>query len=77
VGVAGNSSSADGMAAFVDETGVGGFAHIQDLENEIWRRYGVQSQPTFVFIDDDGSTETTRSLSESELADRVGALLES
>lgn len=75
IGVGGSSSSPEKMQDFVDDLGVGGFAHIQDLENVIWSRYDVFTQPTFVFIDDDGSIETTRQLGEAGLTERVTALI--
>jgi hypothetical protein len=75
IGVGGNSTSAEAMQAFVDDYEVGGFPHIEDLENVIWRRYGVSTQPTFVFIDDDGSISTAPALGEAGLAKRVSELL--
>ncbi len=77
IGVAGSSSSVEFMQEFVDETGVGGFSHIADVDNEIWQRFGVRTQPTFVFIDDDGSTETSRGLGQAGLAERIDELLAS
>ena len=74
VGV-GGSGSAEEMAVFVEETGVSGFAHIADVNNEIWRRYDIFSQPTFAFIDDDGSIEISGRGGSGELADRIEALL--
>jgi hypothetical protein len=75
IGVGGNSTSPEAMQAFVDDYEVGGFPHIEDLENVIWRRYGVSTQPTFVFIDDDGSISTAPALGEAGLAERVSELL--
>jgi len=75
IGIAGNSTSAEDMQAFVDDTGVGGFPHVEDLRNVIWQRYGITGQPTFVFIDDDGSIGTAPALGEAGLAERVAELL--
>ncbi len=38
--------------------GVGGFEHIIDTEGVIWSDYGVVSQPSFAFINDDGTVDT-------------------
>ena len=71
VGVAGRDE-VEAMQAFVDDLGVDGFPHLTDLELEIWTRYGVGSQPAFVFISDDGSVETVLgALGEDRLASMV------
>lgn len=44
----------DEMQDFIDETGVGDFTHIPDAAGEIWERFGVTAQRTYVFIDDSG-----------------------
>ena len=75
VGVGGATSSAADIADFVSTYGVGAFPHVQDLENRIWRRYEVATQPVFVFIDDDGSTDRTGRLGEDGLTERVESLL--
>lgn len=74
IGVAGSSGSVPAMEEFVRTTGVDGFDHVQDLENDVWARYEIRSQPRFAFIDDDGSVEITAGLGESGLRDRVTAL---
>ncbi len=63
------------MRAFVADTGVDGFDHVQDVANVVWQRYEIRSQPHFAFIDDDGSVEITRGLSKGELRERIEALL--
>lgn len=74
IGVAGRDDLRD-MEAFVADHGVSGFDHIADVDTEIWQAYGVTSQPAFVFINDDGSTETLISaLGEDGLTQRVEAL---
>ena len=61
---------------FIGRTGVGGFQHVFDDELEIWREYGVNSQPAFVFIDADGNAETVvSSMGEDRLAERLDALV--
>lgn len=74
IGVAGRDDLRD-MEEFVAETGVDGFDHLADEDSEIWTTYGVTSQPAFVFINDDGSTETLISgLGLDGLTERVEAL---
>jgi hypothetical protein len=63
------------MNRFIDSTGVSGFPHVLDLENAVWDRYEVRSQPWFVFINDDGSIETIGSLGADGLTERVEALI--
>ena len=43
------------MREFVNEQGVGAIQHVDDQSAELWTRFGVTQQRTYVFIDDDGS----------------------
>jgi len=54
VGVPGLADNAE-MSEFLSKHGVSGFPHVPDPTAEIWRRFGVTSQHTYVFINDDGS----------------------
>lgn len=75
VGVAGRDDLG-AVEGFVTERGVGAFQHVYDEELEIWRAFGVSSQPAWVFIDADGNAETLiGGLGEDGLRDRVEALL--
>jgi len=66
------------MEEFVAEFGVGGFEHIADEDVEIWKAYNITSQPAFVFINDDGTSETLISaLGLERLTARVEALIAS
>lgn len=47
------------MAQFVNDTGTTAFEHIPDIEGEIWRRFGVSQQRTYVYINDDGSWQVS------------------
>ncbi len=74
IGVAGRDDLRD-MEEFVSERGVGAFDHVADEDSEIWATFGVTSQPAFVFINDDGTTETLISaLGLEGLTQRVEAL---
>lgn len=48
----------DDIQDFVDDSGVAGIAHIPDLKRELWARFGVFQQRTYVLINDDGTTTT-------------------
>ena len=48
----------DAIRGFVDTYQVQGFEHIIDEGGVIWERYGVITQPSFAFINDDGTVET-------------------
>ena len=52
-------SDPDSHRAFVNETSTGGFQHVDDQTQELWDRFGVTQQRTYVYIDDDGSFELT------------------
>jgi len=45
----------DAMRAFVSETGTGAFTHVVDSDGSLWTRFGVVSQPSFVFVDGSGA----------------------
>jgi len=53
IGVPGLAGVAD-MEGFVARHGAGDMTHVLD-QGEIWRRFGVTSQRTYVVIDDDGT----------------------
>ena len=35
-----------------------GFDHLVDLDGQIWREFGITSQPAFTFINDDGTIDS-------------------
>ena len=45
------------MREFVEQQGVGGFPHVDDQTAELWTRFGVTQQRTYVYINDDGTFE--------------------
>jgi len=54
---------------------VGAFPHIVDESGDVWATYGVRTQPAFVFINDDGTSEThIGALGEAGLTERINAL---
>ena len=77
-GVAGLSPDLDAMKGFVADTGTGGLTHIADTDGSIYTGFGVSSQTTFAFVDDDGSIEIVRGpLTEDDLRSRAQALTDS
>ena len=47
------------MLAFIDETGTDGFTQLNDADGELWQRFGTEGRSTFMFINDDGTSELT------------------
>jgi thiol-disulfide isomerase/thioredoxin len=45
----------DAMQDFVADTGTRGLVHVVDPDGAIWNRFGVVSQPAFVFVDRSGA----------------------
>lgn len=56
LGVPGRGGVED-MQRFVVETGTGTLEHVVDADGELWRRFGVVSQPSFAFVAPDGSAQ--------------------
>lgn len=77
-GVAGLSPDVSAMQGFVADTGTGSLTHIADTGGSIYTGFGVSSQTTFAFINDDGSIEIVRGpLSPDEVRTRTQALIDS
>lgn len=78
VGVAGaglyRTSTDEQLRSFVDDTGTGAVTHLENPEGELWTRFEVVSQSTYVLIDSSGEVVDTGSFSGSELDEKVGAL---
>jgi hypothetical protein len=58
VGVPGLANEGS-MVEFVADTGTGVIDHIPDPDGEIWDRFGVIQQRTYVYVNDDGSWQTS------------------
>ena len=66
------------MQGFVPDTCTEDLTHIAHTDCIVYTGFGVASQTTFAFVDDDGSIEIVRGpLSDAELRDRTQALIES
>ncbi len=55
VGVAGRDDL-PAINDFIDTLDVGAFEHAVDEDGSLWANYQITTQPSFVFIDDDGTT---------------------
>ena len=73
VGVASRDSE-EAMTAFIGATGVGIFPHVNDVDAEIWREYGIGYQPAFVFVKANGTTSTFGALDQDGIQQRIDDL---
>jgi thiol-disulfide isomerase/thioredoxin len=74
LGVPGRGA-ADDMRSFVDDTGTSGLQHLVDVDGSLWQRFRVVNQPSFAFVDPDGSVELfAGALGADELRARAAAL---
>lgn len=76
VGVA-SQDDVQAMEQFIDRTGVEGFPNVNDESGDVWARYGVTYQPTFVFIAADGSTERFGALGQERIQQTIDDLFDS
>jgi hypothetical protein len=77
IGVAGLSDDVASMEQFVATTGTGDLTHLADTDGSIYTGFGVTSQTTFAFVDDDGTIEVVPGpLSLAEVTERATALVQ-
>ncbi len=75
VGVAGLDRK-DAMRTFVSGNGLDGFPHLADESGNVWRKFAVTQQSTYVVMDATGRPTHTGVLRGGEgLADKVRELL--
>lgn len=72
VGIAGHDED-DAHRAFVDRHGLG---DLVDDDGSLWEQYGIDYQPAWVLVDDDGTTEVVAGGLYDELEDRVQELVD-
>ena len=65
-------ASAEDFPEFIANSGTGTISHIEDETQEIWNRFGITQQSTYVYINDDG---TFQQAGYGNLAGDVAALL--
>jgi thiol-disulfide isomerase/thioredoxin len=73
LGIAGLGDNA-AMREFVRDEDVGAVAHLDDQTGELWRRFRVTEQSTYVLIDRHGRITHTGWLDDQEFTARVQAL---
>ena len=77
IGVAGRGE-VSAMEDFVSDTKTGSLTHVVDDSGAIWSSYGVAAQPSFAFINDDGTVEVfIGALGEEKLTQRMEELVAS
>lgn len=75
VGVAGRDELS-AINEFIDTLQVSAFEHAVDEDGSLWSSYDITTQPSFVFISDDGQTSThVGALGVAGLQERLDALL--
>ena len=57
IGLPGLSSDLDAMIEFVESTGSDGVTHVLDPTGELWARFGVTQQRTYVYVNNDGEQQ--------------------
>jgi hypothetical protein len=63
------------MRQFVATFKMGGFTQLTDLDDSVWRHFGVIEQPAFAFVSSDGSAQVVKgALSDADLDVRLSAL---
>jgi thioredoxin-related protein len=62
------------MQEFVDDTGTGDITHLESSDGELWTRFEVTSQSTYVLIDSDGEVVDSGPFSGDELHEKTGEL---
>lgn len=69
----------DAAADFVARHELDGFPHAYDEDGDSWQRFGITSQSSFAFVDDDGSFETVsyKRLGSAEMQRRIDELVAS
>lgn len=77
-GVAGLSPDVAAMQGFVADTGTGDLTHIADTDGSVYSGFGITSQTTFAFVDDNGEIEVVPGpLTPDEIRERTQALVQS
>ncbi len=72
--MAGRADQGD-IEEFISTLAVGAFPHTVDDDGTIWERFGIRSQPAFVFLNDDGTaTLHNGGLGADGLADAIEQL---
>lgn len=77
IGVAGQGLSHE-MAQFMYDFEVDGFDHIADKRGQVWAAFGVTAQPSYIFINDDGTiVRSIGGMSAEDLGEEIDKLVRS
>lgn len=77
MGLAGRDTVAE-MQSFIDRHDLGDIPHLVDDDGSIWERFGVFTQPSWVFVNDDGTVRSVVGiLGEEGLDEEIDRLVES
>lgn len=77
IGIAGRGE-VPAMDGFVSDTKTGALTHVVDDSGAIWSSYGVAAQPSFAFINDDGTVKVfIGALGKDGLTKQMNALVAS
>jgi len=72
--VSGQGTEAE-MAEFVADYDMDGFEHVADSFGQVWTAFGVSAQPSYVFLNDDGTIRRhVGGLEPHELAEELALL---
>ncbi len=72
----GSLDSAEAISEFAADAGAGAVTHLEDVDGELWTRFGVTEQSSFVLLDADGAVVLEAGYGGTdELGARVGALV--
>jgi thiol-disulfide isomerase/thioredoxin len=74
LGIAGLDDSEQAMQEFVNDLDVGAVPHLDDRTGELWKRFKVVQQSSFVLIDRKGSVVHTGWMDDVDLRARVKTL---
>jgi peroxiredoxin len=62
------------MGKFIDRTDTAAITHLVDEEGEVWTRFGIDTQSSYVLIDADGAIVHAGYLDNDALPEQVAAL---
>lgn len=64
------------MKEFVDQTGVTSLNHAIDDDGSLWKRFGITSQPSYVFVTSEGDVRSVKSgMSEADFKQAASDLV--
>lgn len=66
------------FSSFIEDTGTGGFPHLNDESGELWLQFGATDRSTFLFVSDDGTFVQTSfgEVDEARLVSEVQRLID-